>query len=137
VVRGDFVMMDILPVLMAKAGNVLEVYASTLGMSVANAQALRSLADAGVWVHVVVSHYFAGVDRSTTFRQVRDILGPERVTVARSHCKVILVDGDAASFVVEGSANLRSSDCVEQFTVFNDDELLRWHRSWMEEIAHA
>jgi hypothetical protein len=38
------------------------------------------------------------------------------------------------SLVFEGSANLRSSDTLEQLTIFNDPALHSFHAAWMEEL---
>jgi hypothetical protein len=36
--------------------------------------------------------------------------------------------------VIEGSANLRSSDNTEQIVLFNDPDLLAWHAGWMNNL---
>lgn len=59
--------------------------------------------------------------------------------VSRSHAKVIaLPTASGDHFVIEGSANLRSSDNTEQMVIFNDAEKLAWHRQWMAQLTpHA
>lgn len=134
VVRGDFVMCDLLTPLLSAAGAVQSLTVATLGMSVANAAFLRNLLDTGAVqsLTVLVSHYFSQVDKVGTFLQCRQILGDDCLIVARSHAKLFLLEGDCASLVVEGSANLRSSGCIEQFTIANDPALLLFHRAWIE-----
>lgn len=137
VIRGDFVTADIIPLLLGdRPADVLAI--STLGMSTANAAMLAALRSSGQIrrLFLLVSHYFSQVDKTGTYREVKHLLG-DAVQVARTHAKVILVSAAPSFFVVEGSANLRSSDNIEQFAIWNDEELLNWHLDWMQEVAGA
>lgn len=137
VVRGDFVMADIIPLMLGEStADMLAI--STLGMSTANASMLATLRASGRIrrLFLLVSHYFSQVDKTGTYREVKGLLG-DSVAVSRTHAKVILVSAAPSFFVVEGSANLRSSDNIEQFAIWNDQELLEWHLEWMKEAAHA
>jgi hypothetical protein len=137
VVRGDFILADIIPLILGSSrADILAI--STLGMSRDNAALLAELRAAGRVgrILLLVSHYFSQVDKTGTFREVVSILG-DAVKVARTHAKVILVSAAPSFFVIEGSANLRSSDNIEQFAIWNDEELLKWHLDWMQEVANA
>lgn len=137
VVRGDFVTADIIPLLLGdRSADILAI--STLGMSTGNAAMLADLRASGQIrrLFLLVSHYFSQVDKTGTYREVKHLLG-DAVKVARTHAKVILVSAAPSFFVVEGSANLRSSDNIEQFAIWNDEELLNWHLDWMQEVAGA
>ena len=135
VVRGDFVLADMIPIILRTVTPPAEIDIATLGMSTSNAQMLADLLATGkaIRVSVLVSHYFSQVDRTGTFREVMHILG-DRIKVARNHAKVILIAAPPSFFVIEGSANLRSSDNIEQFAIWNDEALLNWHREWMQEV---
>ncbi len=137
--RGDFVLCDIIPQIIAARGRCDHLRIATLGMSVANADTLACLVERG---HVgkltlLVSLYFAQVDKKTVFRAVTSRLhGIARPAVTRNHAKVICLptsSGDA--YVVEGSANLRSSDNVEQMLITNDGETHAFHAAWIDELA--
>lgn len=137
VVRGDFVLAEIIPILLGNArAETLAI--STLGMSRDNAAKLAELRDAGRIgrLFLLVSHYFSQVDKTGTYREVKGFLG-DAVKVARTHAKVILVAAPPSFFVVEGSANLRSSENIEQFAIWNDEGLLNWHLEWMQEVLDA
>lgn len=86
-------------------------------------------------VDVSVVHY----DKATTYRAVSAILsGFTRLITIRNHCKVICLPTDSGHhFVIEGSANLRSSDNLEQIVITNDPATLAFHRQWMADLAHA
>lgn len=142
VLRGDFVLCDLIPAIIAERGRCEHLHIATLGLSVANADTLAALHERGLVgaITLVCSHYFAQVDKTTTFRQVRSRLeGRATLIVTRSHAKVIGLPTAAGDyFVLEGSANLRSSDNTEQMVIFNDEETLAWHRQWLAQLTtHA
>lgn len=139
VLRGDFVLCDIIPAIIVARGHCPHLRIATLGMSLANADALACLVESGA-VHrltLLVSLYFAKVDAATVFRAVATRL--EKVAllvVARNHAKVICLPTTAGDhFVIEGSANLRSSDNVEQIAVTNDPDTHGFHASWIDAIT--
>lgn len=141
VLRGDFVLCDLIPAVIRARGACPHLRISTLGLSVANAEQLLALMDAGKVerLTLIVSHYFQQVDKLTTWKAVDALLGKKpgaRIAVTRSHAKVILLptaSGDA--YVIEGSANLRSSDNLEQLAIFNDAETMVFHAAWMDKVA--
>jgi hypothetical protein len=139
VLRGDFVLGDALPMLVARAGFCPHLHVSTLALSVRNAETLRDLVTSGAVgrLTLIVSHYFRAVDKLSTYAAVARVLdGHAELKIARCHAKILLLPTATDSFVLEGSANLRSSGTVEQMTLFNDPDLLAFHRSWMEELEN-
>lgn len=142
ILQGDFVLCDLIPAIIHRRGRCEHLHIATLGLSVANADALAVLHERGLVgaITLVCSHYFAQVDKTTTFRDVKNRLaGLATIIVSRSHAKVIgLPTASGDHFVIEGSANLRSSDNTEQMVIFNDAETLAWHRQWMAQLTpHA
>jgi len=133
--RGDFVLCDIIPAIIETRGRCSDLLIATLGMSAANADTLVSLKARGRLDHITIvcSHYFAQVDKATTFREITARLQHiANIIVTRSHAKIIAIptaNGDC--YVLEGSANLRTSDNTEQLVIFNDPELAAWHRAWL------
>lgn len=138
ILRGDFVLCDLIPAIIAERGRCEHLHVATLGLSSGNADTLATLRARGLvgGLTLVCSHYFAQVDKTTTFRDVTHRLqGLARLIISRSHAKVIcLPTASGDHFVIEGSANLRSSDNTEQMVIFNDADTLAWHRAWMEEL---
>jgi hypothetical protein len=47
---------------------------------------------------------------------------------------VILISQPPNHFAIAGSANLRSSDNLEQFAIWNDPEVFNFHLTWMDEL---
>lgn len=136
--RGDFVLGDIIPAIIEHKGHCPDILIATLGMSLANADSLAKLVARGLLgkITIVCSHYFREVDKTTTFRQVTARLeGIATIIVTRSHAKIIcLPTASGDHFVLEGSANLRSSDNTEQLTIFNDPDLDAFHRGWLHSL---
>jgi len=141
VLRGDFVLCDLIPLILARRGACPHLRVATLGLSAANAETLANLKAAGLVgeITLVASHYFQQVDKTTTFRQVSAILeGKARLIVCRSHAKVILLPtarGD--HLVIEGSANLRSSDNLEQMLMLNCRTTHDFHAAWIDDLVTA
>ncbi len=139
VLRGDFVLCELIPLIIAHRGACSHLRVATLGLSAANAEQLANLFTAGLIgeLTIVASHYFQQVDKTTTYRQVCAILaGKARIVITRSHAKVILLPTTAGDYyIIEGSANLRSSDNLEQMLVMNDQETHDFHAGWMDELA--
>lgn len=139
VLRGDFVLCDLIPAIIRARGYCPHLRVATLGCSIANADALACLVergDIGVFT-LIVSHYFQQVDKATVFRSVQARLaGLARIVVNRSHAKVICLPTAAGDwFVVEGSANLRSSDNIEQMLITNDPATHDFHAAWLDQLA--
>lgn len=138
ILRGDFVLADALPPLLAITGHCPHLYVSTLALSVKNAETLRALLAAGTIgkLTLIVSHYFRAVDKLSVYHAIEQILADiATLKIARCHAKIILLaNARGDSLVFEGSANLRSSDTLEQLTIFNDPALHSFHATWMEEL---
>ncbi len=140
--RGDFVLCELIPLVIAARGRSPHVHISTLGLSAANADTLVALLNADLIgeLTLVVSHYFQQVDKTTVYRAVESKLATIpadrcRLVVTRSHAKVIcLPTASGDSYVFEGSANLRSSDNIEQLVITNDPDTLAFHSSWLEHL---
>lgn len=138
VLRGDFVLCDLIPAIIRERGRCPHLHIATLGMSTANAETLASLHQAGLIGDITIccSVYFRQVDRNGTWPEVESRLGGiAKLIVSRNHAKVICLPTESGDhYVIEGSANLRSSDNLEQIALFNDPDLVAFHRSWMAEL---
>ncbi|MDP1589633.1 MAG: hypothetical protein Q8M07_17905 [Prosthecobacter sp.] len=139
VLRGDFVLCELIPLIIAHRGACSHLRVATLGLSAANAEQLANLFTAGLIgeLTIVASHYFQQVDKTTTYRQICAILaGKARIVITRSHAKVILLPTAGGDhYIIEGSANLRSSDNLEQMLILNDQETHDFHAGWIDDLA--
>ena len=142
ILRGDFVLADLLPYLL-DGYHCPHLRIATLGMSEENAKLLARLHEQGKVgrLTMVLSHYFEQVNKATVYFEVRRILeGMADFVVMRSHAKVIVMErhreqgGGVDWLVLEGSANLRSSDNLEQMTIFNDRDVHDFHAEWIDHV---
>jgi hypothetical protein len=140
ILAGDFVFCDLLPAVCALPGigQIRRLEIATLSLSLKNIETIAAMVEPGrVPFHLVLSHHFRGTNKLIYEKAAERLkaIPSARLTVARTHCKVAIMEFDAAAFVMEASANLRTSQNLEQLTIFNDAGLAEFHRGWMEELA--
>ena len=107
---------------------------ATLSLSVGNVDALKIALDDGRIrrLDFLISDYFANVNKPImgTMEQAA-IRRNWKIGKARNHAKVALFD---FGLVIETSANLRSSDNIEQITAVHDVDLYDFHREWIAKL---
>lgn len=137
VICGKYAMFDLIPAIIERTGRrITDLHIATLSYGKQNAADLIGLLDAGQVrrCSLLISYFFKAQNRS-----LYDTLVPElrqrghRVLAMRTHAKLLLIKmAGGGSFVVEGSANLRSCKNVEQFVLTRCRKLYRFHRGWLE-----
>lgn len=139
---GDFVMGDLIGRVVVKKGAPRRITISTLSLSVKNVEMFAGILaeNEDLEVELLVSHYFQSTN-GEIFTAIEALLCEKypdrfRVAVDRSHAKVLIFDFEEEKWVFETSANLRSSNNIEQFTVSNCPELLDFHRGWILELMN-
>jgi hypothetical protein len=114
---------------------------ATLSYSMENVDALWTAFGEGALTGLdfVTSHFFYSHYRETLWRALVTNLPRKacRYAVAGTHAKVALLipDDGSAPWCIEGSANLRSCQNLEQITVsIGDAEAVRFHARWIDRI---
>jgi len=140
---GDFHAWDLVPAIVELAAcPFVELWIATLGFNLGNNGHLCRLIDQGriQRATILCSDYFAKSDLSV-FTESKAALEARgcRLVSSRNHAKVILMApaGRKDRYVIEGSANLRSCNNLEQFALTNDRRLFDFHRSWINQITNA
>ena len=114
------------------------VYLTTLGMSMDNADSIVNLVDCLGCEHVnlIVSNYFVAKERHNLVPYlVQEFYGkPITVAVLASHMKICLIECDKGNFSITGSANLSSSNNVEQFDLSHDAAKYSYIKSILDGI---
>jgi len=139
VISGRYALFELIPAILERTGEkIRDLYIATLSFSKPNAAKLLAMLDAGQVKHIalLISYFFKKQNRS-----VYDALVPEllerghRVLALRSHCKLCLIrmDRHGTKYVIESSANLRSSKNIEQFSVTRCPKLYKFHQTWIED----
>lgn len=141
ILRGDFVVGDLLTLLLDGNLHCPHLRLATLGMSHENAKTIAALVKTGKVgrCSLVLSHYFASVNKSTVFFDVeQELAGLATITVMRNHAKIVAMERQGAGpedwLAIETSANLRSSDNLEQMTIFNDRDVHDFHAEWIDHV---
>ena len=113
---------------------------STLSLSDNNIDSFRNLMD-GEYVdkvELIVSDYFHANERRNLIPYMLDRLDIDnqfQLAVAAAHTKICLFETDEGfKFVIHGSANLRSSACVEQITIEENSVLYDFYKSFHDAI---
>lgn len=135
VVCGDFIFGDFIGQLLEKVGPCPKIDIATLSMSAANAQMLGgALKSSRVRdLRIVLSHYFRATNPEVIAAIDEHLVGAQ-IIIGRCHCKIVTFDYPDRPLVFETSANLRSSNCMEQVSIFCDRDLLNAHAAWISQV---
>lgn len=124
IVSGDFVFGDFIAAYIWEHKiHVEKMLISTLSVNQKNVEALARLMDKGYiqQLDMLLSIYFYGNERYQLIPFIRRKLDKEnrfQLAIAGIHTKIVqFLTSDGDKIVVSGSANLRSSGNVEQFTI--------------------
>jgi hypothetical protein len=134
---GDFHAWDLVPAIAGQlAGPISALYITTLGFNHANNQHLCQMLDSGAvgTAFILCSEYFRDADRDVyTAAETRLAERGAKIKAVRNHSKVILIQPAKGPdrYALESSANLRSCNNLEQFTLTNDAALFDFHRAWI------
>jgi hypothetical protein len=142
IVGGNFIFGDILWPLCKRLGTPCRLTLSTLSLSSENVTMFRQMfADETMdYLALVLSDYFYAHERRGIYRELCDELRPQvvngscQIAVAGIHTKVICIESPRFKLVVKGSANLRSSENVEEFSIIRDAQAFAFHRDWHQSI---
>ena len=137
IVSGNFIAGDVIEACLNKNDMFAEeIIISTLSYSQENIDSLKNiwLQDRVDKMALIVSDYFFSHERANGIQYTIDELGEYDFTlaVAGLHTKIALVKTKCGKhIVIHGSANLRSSRCVEQLIFENNELLYNFNRDWM------
>lgn len=138
-VSGNFIFGDFIEALcLKKELEPSAIYLTTLGMSKDNVDSIVNLVDylGCDKVNLLVSHYFSGTERNGLMPYIRQEFAgrPVDVAVLQSHCKIALIFSDKGDVMISGSANLSSSNNVEQFIIMHDRAAIEYTRARLDNI---
>lgn len=142
-VSGRFIAGDIYEAYL-KDNNLVadEIIISTLSYSQENIDSLKNIQLQGRVKNLalIVSDYFFSHERNNGIKYAIDELTDNdnfTLSVAGLHTKITLIKTECGKHLVfHGSANLRSSDCIEQIVVENSEQLYYFNRDWMTAIIN-
>lgn len=124
-VSGSFIFGDFIEALLYKEMlKPYKLYITTLGMSQENIDSLVNM----TWylksqqLYLLISNYFVALERNKLVPYMEKEFAGEPIDVAvlASHCKLALIRSYKGDILITGSANLSSSNNVEQFIITHD-----------------
>lgn len=138
-VSGKFIFGDFIEALCFKKRLApSEIYITTLGMSKDNVDSIVNLVDylRCRKVNLIISHYFEGVERYGIMPYIRQEFSgrPIDVAVLQSHCKIALIFSHKGNIMISGSANLSSSNNVENFIIMHDETTIAFTKERLDNI---
>lgn len=140
--NGSFVFGDFLFKLIENKNiHVLKMHLATLSLSEDNilklAELMRRDFIDSLDLHVS-AYFFANERRSIVpiiYKEL-DIDNKFQFVVSSNHCKICLMSTEGGKkIVMHGSANLRSSNNVEQLEITEDEELYEFNRQFLDTLA--
>lgn len=143
IVPGNFIFGDLIEAFVVENNaKIKEMTISTLSMDDNNIDSLRNLYE---WnrldkLNIVISNFFYAHERHSLMPYMIDELDIDnkfQVAVAAIHTKIVLMETTGGKkIVMSGSANLRSSDNIEQFTIEENKELYDFHKEWHDVLLN-
>ena len=135
---GDWIFCDLLTTI-CRTRKPLALHVATLSMSKANVDALTAELTAGNVgsIAILISNFFekTNVGIFQHLKKAEEDHPAFTVAVERTHAKIALFQfGKSDRLTIETSANLRSSQNIEQITAIADPALYDFHRQWLDEL---
>ena len=139
---GDFVFCDLILRIVEKFGKPDSLTITTLSLSMKNLAGIEGMLVKfpGFPLSLVVSSYFQSTNKEifTALETLSTKYADRfRLTIGRSHAKIVLIDYGltAGCIVIETSSNLRSSNCIEQVSIFRERALFEFHAEWIRQFV--
>ncbi len=140
VILGYFDLMNVVLAFLDRVGPCQALRIATLSVSKRNVADLAVLLDTKAVgrLDVLTSEFQRKHDPEILAEALAElsVRRGQRVAAARSHCKVITFAlADGRRYVLEGSANLRTSRNQEQFALSRDAGLYSFYDGWLNEMV--
>ena len=143
IIDGSFIFGDFIEAFLIDRNiKTKEVTISTLSMSQENIDSFYNLMKNGYIekLNIIVSDFFYSHERHNLVKYMYELLDFEdrfQLSVCRTHTKICLIETEldgGRKYIMHGSANLRSSDNIEQFMIEENEELFDFNKSFHDKI---
>jgi hypothetical protein len=142
ILSGNFIFGDVFEAFAYETGMPIDnLTLSTLSFSDENVCSLSEMMKAGKLgrLNILVSDFFWAHNRKNAdyIYDMLDIDDRFQLAVAGIHTKISLIKAGSRKIVVSGSANMRSSRCIEAVTFETNDALYDFHMDWHMALIDA
>jgi len=141
IISGAFIFGDFIEAYIVQHNiKIPKMTITTLSMSQDNVDSLANLIHGGFvdQLNLIISHYFYANERRGLVPYIYeklDINNRFQLAVAGFHTKTVTFDTTGGKhIVIHGSANLRSSQNIEQFTIEDNQELYDFYNEYQDNI---
>ena len=130
--NGNCQFVDFISEFVKNVGEVKEIYFTTLSLNQHTFDSLDKILP-NITKHILVSSYFLATDRENILHKMKKENRLEKYDVGffRNHTKLVLIKTETDFYLFTGSANLRSSGTIEQFSIYNSEELFEFNKTWI------
>lgn len=130
--NGNCQFVDFISEFVKNVGEVKEIYLTTLSLNQHTFDSLDKILP-NITKHILVSSYFLATDRENILHKMKkeNRLDKYEVGFFRNHTKLVLIKTETDFYLFTGSANLRSSGTIEQFSIYNSKELFEFNKTWI------
>ena len=138
-IDGSFIMGDFIEAYLTTHKKRAKITLSTLSLSLENVDSFANLIKSEyiAELNIIVSDYFYSHEKNNIIRymyEVLDIKDNFQLAVCRTHTKITLIEFEDKKVVISGSANLRSSDNLEQISIEENNELFNFNNIVHQDI---
>lgn len=137
VMDGTFNGIALVPAVIELAGQPVDLTITTLGFNLRNIECLIELSERKLIkkLSLVCCIYFEAANPHEYQRATQRFATIGATLKANvNHSKILLFDFGHAAYVAESSANLRSCNNLEQFSLTNSRPLLTFHANWINKM---
>ena len=138
-IDGSFIFGDWIEAFLVKNQKKCKITLSTLSLSQENIDSFINLINAGyiTELNIIVSDYFFAHEKHNLVKYMFNYLDIDNIfqlSVCRTHTKITLLEFENFKYVIFGSANLRSSDNLEQISIEENEELYDFNKEIHDNI---
>jgi len=133
--NGNCQFVDFISEFCKNVGGIQEIYLTTLSLNKHTFDSLDLILP-DVTKHILVSSYFLATDRENILHKMQKENRLEKYEIGffRNHTKLVLIKTNTDFYLFTGSANLRSSGTIEQFSIYNSKDLFEFNKIWIVDL---
>ena len=135
--NGNCQFVDFITEFIKCIGKIEEIYLTTLSLNQHTFDSLDSILP-DITKNLLVSRYFLATDKNQILPKMKKAKRLEKYNIGffRNHTKMVLIKSKDNYYLFTGSANLRSSGTIEQFSIYNSEKLYNFNKKWISYLIN-